>query len=81
MELVNKIAYVLVIVGALNWGLYAFGGDVVAYLPDVAATVVYVLIALSALLLLFANMGGGSEESQTQEPMNQGPVDGPNMNM
>lgn len=79
MELVNKIAFILVIVGGLNWGLYVFGIDVGNFVPDVVATVVYVLVALSALVLLFAKTGNKSESSDMQEPMNERPVDGPTM--
>ena len=51
----NKVAYWLLIVGGLNWGLFAFGWDLETWLP-LGATfydVVYVAIGLSALYKLF----------------------------
>ncbi len=51
------VAYVLVIIGALNWGLVGlFGIDLVARLlgpMTMAARIVYVLIGVSGLYLLF----------------------------
>ena len=55
---VHKLAYVLVIVGALNWGLVALGGsdwNVVELLLGQWATVVrvvYGLVGVSALAML-----------------------------
>jgi uncharacterized membrane protein YuzA (DUF378 family) len=49
------IAYVLVIIGGLNWLLVGLGvGDVVAYLGSTLATIIYILVGLSAILLIFA---------------------------
>lgn len=53
--MLNKIAFVLVIVGALNWGLAAFGYnlvDMIFGMGSMAAKVVYILVALSALVLI-----------------------------
>lgn len=53
MKLLHQIAYVLVLVGALNWGLVgAFDFNLVEYLlgswPSVVM-IVYVLVGLSAI--------------------------------
>lgn len=52
-----NIAYILVIIGALNWGLVGlFGMDLVARAlgpMTMPARIVYVLIGVSALYLLF----------------------------
>ncbi len=52
MKYLHKIAYVLVIVGALNWGLVAFNFNLVETLlgswPSVVM-IVYVLVGLSAV--------------------------------
>lgn len=60
METVNKLALVLVIVGALNWllvGLFSF--DLVAAITgnnfgskNALSSIVYVLVGLSGLLLV-----------------------------
>ncbi len=63
MMIVNKIALVLAILGALNWGLVGlFSFDLVAWICGGAATVVariiYVLIALAGIWcisMLFMN--------------------------
>lgn len=53
-----KIAYALVIIGGLNWGLVGLAGyDVVAALFGAASAVsrtIYVLVGLSALWMLFS---------------------------
>ncbi len=57
--MLNKIAFVLVIVGALNWGLTAFGYNLVDMIFGMGSTiamVVYVLVGLSALVLLADKM-------------------------
>lgn len=59
-----KVAWVLLIIGGLNWLLIGLGGwNVVDYLGMTVARVVYVLVGLSALYLLFVGgkkMGGGA---------------------
>jgi uncharacterized membrane protein YuzA (DUF378 family) len=45
----------LVIIGALNWllvGLGCYGWDLVAFLPAILAKIVYILVGLSAVLLV-----------------------------
>lgn len=57
--MLNKIAFVLVIVGGLNWGLHAFGYNLVDMIFGVGSTiamVVYVLVAISALVLVADKM-------------------------
>ena len=56
MHNLKKVAYVLVLIGALNWGLVGiFGLDIVTLifgsLPMIVS-IVYVLIGLSALYLI-----------------------------
>jgi uncharacterized protein len=55
MEIVDKVAMLLVIIGGLNWGLYAFGYNLVDMLVGAFPPVdmiVYVLVALSAIYLI-----------------------------
>lgn len=50
------IAFILVIVGGLNWGLTVFGWNVVGAIFSWSTTIlniVYILVGLSALYLLF----------------------------
>ncbi len=49
------IAFILLIIGGLNWGLYVFGWDVVKFLPTTIADIVYLLVALSAIVEIFAH--------------------------
>ncbi len=60
----GKLAFILLIIGGLNWGLVgALNFDLVAMLlgdMTVAAKVVYVLVGLSALFVAF---GGGQKKS------------------
>ena len=59
MRIVNIIAYVLVIVGALNWGLFGFFNfnlvsTIFAGARTAGSIITYTLIALSALWLIFS---------------------------
>ena len=53
----HKIAYILVIIGALNWGLEVLGYGLGNYLPMGLMTVVYILVALSAVYEIFSHKG------------------------
>lgn len=59
MKIVNIIAYVLVLIGAINWGLFGlFGFNLVGFLfmgaRSVGAIVVYSLVALAAIWLIIS---------------------------
>ncbi len=59
MRIVNIIAYILVIIGALNWGLFGFFNfnlvsTIFAGARTVGSVIVYTLIALSALWLILS---------------------------
>lgn len=65
--LVDWVAFILVIVGGLNWGLVGlFNFDFVAVLfghTAIIAKAIYILVGLSALYLLyFATIGKKSGE-------------------
>lgn len=70
MKSLNGIAYVLVIIGALDWGLTGLGNLagsnwnvinlILGSVPSIEA-IVYILVGISALVLLFgkkSSMGG-----------------------
>lgn len=57
MKIANIIAYILVLVGALNWGLFGFFGfNLVAFVfagaRSMGSVIVYTLIALAAVWLI-----------------------------
>ena len=59
MRIVNIIAYILVIVGALNWGLFGFFefnlvSTIFSGARTMGSVIVYTLIALSALWLILS---------------------------
>lgn len=61
MIFANIIAYVLVIVGALNWGLYGiFNFNLVSWIfqgpRSVGSIIVYVIIAVAAIWLIISPM-------------------------
>lgn len=60
MDIIEKIALVLVIIGGLNWGLYGlFGLDLVATIfgsMTILSKIVYVLVGLSALYATFTTL-------------------------
>lgn len=56
MKILHKIAFILVIIGGLNWLLVGVGvGDIVMFLGTTLAKIVYVLVGLSAILLVFTH--------------------------
>jgi uncharacterized membrane protein YuzA (DUF378 family) len=59
MKIANIIAYILVIVGALNWGLFGFFGfNLVSFIfagaRSVGSVITYTLIALAAVWLIIS---------------------------
>ncbi len=55
MKALHMIAFILLVVGGLNWGLSAIGYNVIDMLLGAGSTlaqVVYILVGLSALLIL-----------------------------
>ena len=58
MGIINKIAYVLAIIGALNWGLIGMGNfDLVAAIfgpLSALSRIVYSLVGLSGIWLIIA---------------------------
>lgn len=53
MKVLHTIAFILVIVGGLNWLLVGVGvGDIVMYLGEAIAKIVYILVGLSAIYLI-----------------------------
>ena len=69
MNIINKIALILVIIGALNWGLIGlFSFDLVAWISGGAATVlariIYTIVAIAgiwSISMLFMNTDELSE--------------------
>ena len=55
MKGLHMVAWVLVIIGALNWGLEAFGWGVGQWLGSSISMLVYVLIGLAGLYELFTH--------------------------
>jgi uncharacterized membrane protein YuzA (DUF378 family) len=56
MSTLDWVAYVLVIIGGLNWGLFAFGYNLIEMIfgsIPILATLIYVLVALSALYVIY----------------------------
>ncbi|MDB5266653.1 MAG: hypothetical protein JWN89_468 [Parcubacteria group bacterium] len=53
--MLHKIAFVLLIIGGLNWLLEAFHYGVGNYLPPTVSMILYILIGLSALYEAFTH--------------------------
>ena len=59
MKIANIIAYILVLVGALNWGIFAFSGfNLVGWIfmgaRTIGSIIVYSLVALLAIWLIIS---------------------------
>ncbi len=64
MFIANLVSYILVLLGAVNWGLYGiFNFNLVSavFMGDrtVGAVIVYVLIALAAIWLILSTIFSG----------------------
>ena len=58
MKNLHALAFILVIIGGLNWGLTTFELNVISLLLGsypIAETIVYVLVGLSAVYLIFTH--------------------------
>ncbi len=53
----HKVAFCLLIIGGLNWGLEVLGYGLGNYLPSGLMTIIYILVALSALYEVFSHKG------------------------
>lgn len=49
MKALHMVAFILLVVGGLAWGLHAFNIDIVEYLGASLAKLVYILVGLSAV--------------------------------
>jgi uncharacterized membrane protein YuzA (DUF378 family) len=73
MKIVHAIAFILVIVGAINWGLSALGWNVVDMLLGAGSTlskIVYVLVGLSGILLVVTHRND-CKHCESKAPMAQ----------
>ena len=60
MKMIRKIAYILTLIGALNWGMVGVAQfDLVAAIfgMGLIANIIYSLVGISALWLIFAPKG------------------------
>jgi uncharacterized membrane protein YuzA (DUF378 family) len=55
LKVLHIIAFILLVVGGLNWLLVAFGYNAVAYLGVTLAKIVYLLVGLAAILEIFTH--------------------------
>ena len=66
MKIVKNLAYLLVLVGALNWGLIgAFHFDLVAFLfgeMSRVSRIVYILVGLSAILCMVFSLTNDGDD-------------------
>lgn len=52
----HKIAFWLLVIGGINWGLMIFGWDIATWgIPAGVVTVIYALVGISALIELFGH--------------------------
>jgi uncharacterized membrane protein YuzA (DUF378 family) len=51
----HKIAFILLVIGGLNWLLEAFGYGIGNYVPGNVAMIIYILVGLSALYEIFTH--------------------------
>jgi uncharacterized membrane protein YuzA (DUF378 family) len=73
MKIIKIIALILVVVGGLNWGLVGlFDYDLVAAIfgaMSAISRVVYVLVGISAIVLIVAEFSGNKKSMRPAQPM------------
>lgn len=70
MKALHIIAFILLVIGGLNWLLVGlFNLDVVMYLGVTVAKIVYILVGLSALWLIFTHKRACKECASTSSAM------------
>lgn len=55
MKLLHTLAFILLVVGGLNWGLEVLGFGVERFVGSGIANIVYILVALSAIFEVFTH--------------------------
>lgn len=63
MKALDMIAFILLVIGGLNWGLHAFDYNLVDMLfgaGSAIAKVIYILVALSAVYVAVTRKGDSS---------------------
>ncbi len=57
MKTLHVVAFILLVVGGLNWGLEVFGWGIGSwgFLPTVVVQAIYLLVAVSALVEIFTH--------------------------
>lgn len=51
----HKLAFILLIIGGLNWLLEAFGYGIGNYVSDSVAQAIYILVGLAAIYEIFGH--------------------------
>ncbi len=49
MKSLHTVAFILLVIGGLNWGLELLGYGIGSFLPDTVTMIIYGLVALSAI--------------------------------
>ncbi len=53
MKALHSVAFILLVIGGLNWGILGVGGpNIVGYLGSTLSMIVYILVGLSAIYLI-----------------------------
>lgn len=72
MKAIHMIAFILVIVGGLNWllvGLFMWDvGSLFGGMENIVSKIIYVLVGLSAIYLLFTHKGDCKACSASSTP-------------
>lgn len=72
---IHTVAFILLIVGGLAWGLEAIGFGLSNYLPHVVLVIIYALVALSAIYEAVSHKNFCKEcEVKSSSPSMQAPM-------
>lgn len=63
------VTFILLVVGGLNWGLEVLGWGIGNFLPAAVSQLVYILVALSALVEIFTHKSNCKHCETNGQPM------------
>lgn len=69
MKALHMVAFLLLVVGGLNWLLYVFGWDIGRFVGSSIANIVYVLVGVAAIYEVATHKGRCKECSSSSGGM------------
>lgn len=69
MKGLHTVTFILLVIGGLNWGLELIGFGVGSFLPSGLTNIIYLLVAISALVEVFTHKSNCKQCGSGSAPM------------